>query len=71
MRCEICDKKSSPGNLVVDYCHRTKKIRGHLCRSCDYNLEHYENGPPDVKSASFDENAGLQQRALRYLGKYR
>ena len=31
--CDICDKEKPP--LHVDHCHKTGKIRGYLCGSCN------------------------------------
>lgn len=60
-RCAICRKKPSKkvmagnGMLDVDHNHKTKKIRGLLCRSCNMAL------------GSFRDNLKLFQAAARYL----
>ena len=42
--CAICDKhqKNISRTLFVDHCHKSGKVRGLLCISCNYNLGWYE-----------------------------
>lgn len=51
-RCRICNKKRP---LVVGHCHRTKKVRGLLCRRCNGGIGMLNDSP------------GLLRRAIRYL----
>lgn len=52
-RCLLCNKK---GRLVIDHCHKTGKIRGVICASCNGTLqEQWESDDWRVKT-------------LRYLG---
>jgi hypothetical protein len=37
-RCAICGVKEDGQKLDVDHCHKTKKVRGLLCRSCNIGL---------------------------------
>ncbi len=37
-RCAICQNKITKGNLNVDHCHDTGRIRGLLCRACNMSL---------------------------------
>lgn len=43
-KCLICNKKKK---LVVDHCHKTGKIRGMLCASCNLHLGLYETWKDD------------------------
>jgi hypothetical protein len=40
--CAICGKPEPRGNLVVDHCHKTNKVRKLLCHVCNKNLGIYE-----------------------------
>ena len=42
--CIICERHQTELNskLAVDHCHKTKHIRGLLCRSCNAHLGWYE-----------------------------
>lgn len=54
--CAICLKKCSTGrNLAVDHDHKTKKVRGLLCRKCNVSL------------GMFLESPELLERAKNYL----
>jgi len=54
-RCAICDEKPKKGRLVVDHDHVTGRVRGLLCRSCNYCL------------GGFRDSTDLVARALKYL----
>lgn len=54
--CLICRKHFD--KLFVDHCHETEKIRGLLCRHCNFGIGHF-----------FDSPAIIQQ-AERYLSDY-
>jgi len=56
--CAICEKAETikgKSNLSIDHCHRTKKVRGLLCDSCNKGLGH------------FKDNTNLLDRAKSYL----
>lgn len=53
-KCFICGKKSSR-KLGVDHCHKTNKVRGLLCVSCNVGLGH------------FKDSTELLKKAIRYL----
>ena len=37
--CWICGRVPQPGKtLYVDHCHKTKRVRGLLCWTCNYRL---------------------------------
>lgn len=54
--CAICLEKPKQGRLVVDHDHKTGKIRGLLCRSCNYCL------------GAFDDLA-VAERLVEYLAR--
>jgi hypothetical protein len=60
-RCGICNQKfelNDPNNLkypCVDHCHKSKKIRGILCRKCNTGI------------GGFNDNKHLLKRALNWL----
>jgi hypothetical protein len=51
-RCEICDRE---GDLCVDHCHETGKVRGVLCRGCNAAI------------GRLGDTAERVERALNYL----
>ncbi len=60
--CTICDKpetqlnkKGTPRDLSVDHCHKTGRIRGLLCASCNLGIGHFKD---DIE---------LLKRAINYL----
>lgn len=46
-RCRVCSKVYG-AKLFVDHCHRTGRVRGLLCRSCNTLLGWYENYLPKI-----------------------
>lgn len=52
--CKICGLKSNK-RLCVDHCHKTNKIRGLLCHSCNIGLGY------------FKDNINNLQNAIKYL----
>lgn len=55
-RCEICQEKFEDQHDVnVDHCHNSDKVRGLLCRSCNWGL------------GQFKDNPHLLTQAIRYL----
>lgn len=56
-RCLICG--TTPGQLVVDHCHVTGKVRGLLCRNCNIGLGFLQDDPQ------------LARRAADYLDAHR
>ena len=52
-RCLICDRKTD--RLVVDHCHKTKKVRGLLCNGCNTSL------------GLIQENINILCTAIQYL----
>ena len=57
--CAICfnpeysvhGRSQKPVNLAVDHCHKTGKVRGLLCRSCNQVLGHFKDDVMRFKSA--------------------
>jgi hypothetical protein len=50
-RCAICGVNQE-GNLDVDHCHQTKKVRGLLCRKCNLAIGYFQDDPLLCKRAS-------------------
>lgn len=46
--CEICEAKT---NLVVDHCHKTRKVRGLLCNNCNTGLGMFNDNDKMLLSA--------------------
>jgi len=64
--CAICGKKSgwksNGGQLVVDHCHKSKKVRGLLCPSCNRGLGQFEDNTDFLQSAIWYINREIQRR---------
>lgn len=43
--CGDCESLSTHGVLVVDHCHKTKKVRGLLCNACNRTVGHAKEDP--------------------------
>lgn len=48
--CDIC-KRPPTRWLVVDHCHKTKKVRGILCEQCNTALGLFADNPEFLQSA--------------------
>lgn len=57
-KCGICGRKLSLVTACVDHCHKTKAIRGCLCKVCNSGL------------GFFKDKQALLKKALSYLVKY-
>lgn len=61
-KCAICEKAPKKGRrLAVDHCHRTGKVRGLLCGSCNYSLGVWKDNPRRFSRAA---TYLLQSRSL-------
>ena len=55
--CKLCgvdpttDPTKKSGSLCVDHCHKTKKIRGLLCRTCNMALGKFKESIPTLQNA--------------------
>ena len=57
--CAICGATPGRRNFAVDHCHRTGKIRGILCHTCNVML------------GSVEDSVTILQDAIKYLEGYR
>jgi hypothetical protein len=60
-KCAICNGENPiyKGNLCVDHCHTTGKIRGLLCHSCNLTLGYMKDSKDRLKNAiKYLENYG-------------
>lgn len=53
--CLICESGSVDENLAIDHCHKTGKLRGLLCKQCNFAM------------GQFGDNASLLRRAAEFL----
>lgn len=53
--CALCGEPPTQGNLAVDHCHTSGRVRGLLCRGCNTGL------------GNFKESPELLDRAANYL----
>jgi hypothetical protein len=60
-KCLICEKHASETKrgLAVDHCHKTGKVRGLLCHTCNKGL------------GLFRDNAEIISSAIDYLNKHK
>ena len=54
-RCVICEKripKEWGEGVNIDHCHKSKKVRGLLCRKCNLGLGFFEDSPERLLAAA-------------------
>ena len=51
-KCEICGRLPTNHTLNVDHCHKTGKIRGLLCCSCNQGLGYFFDSPENLVAAA-------------------
>lgn len=58
--CAICNGNDDRGaKLAIDHCHKTNKVRGLLCRTCNVALGY------------LNDDVALLESALNYLKKHK
>lgn len=57
-RCAICNEASTKRAMSIDHDHKTGKVRGLLCDSCNLSLGHLEREM-------------FVEKAMRYLALYK
>ena len=52
-KCPICEKTTSVGvtKVVLDHCHKTGRVRGWVCESCNTGIGRFDDSPDIVKRA--------------------
>lgn len=50
--CGICGSDGNGKNLHVDHNHKTRKVRGKLCSSCNVGLGHFRNDAALLRKAA-------------------
>lgn len=52
-KCKICETHESEFDkrLAVDHCHKTGKVRGLLCSSCNTSLGKFKDDPEILRRA--------------------
>jgi Recombination endonuclease VII len=62
--CAICGEQPVEA-LCVDHCHATDKVRGLLCRGCNFGLGHYRDDQRLTMAATaYLRRAALEDEAL-------
>ena len=52
-KCAICKKEfTKETSMCIDHCHQTNKIRGLLCRKCNFGLGLFEDNIENLLSAA-------------------
>lgn len=67
--CGTCDPKGR-GAFHVDHCHKTTKVRGLLCSSCNTALGHFKDDPQTLERAVKYLRAAIvtsQEQAMEML----
>jgi len=49
-RCAIC--RADVERLVADHCHKTGKVRGLLCKECNFALGWMRDNPATARAAA-------------------
>lgn len=50
--CMVCAKQSLTKRMNVDHCHKTGRIRGLLCFTCNYGLRWFQDDPELLRAAA-------------------
>ena len=58
--CAICQRQP-PKRLCIDHCHATAKVRGLLCRTCNFGLGF-------IETIEFDDGGGSLSQKSVFVG---
>lgn len=51
-KCAICGNHQQYRQLSIDHCHKTGKVRGLLCTSCNRGIGYFYDSPYRLKNAA-------------------
>lgn len=51
-KCAICETPDPDKKMLVDHCHKTGKVRGLLCRGCNFGIGFLQDSPAIIQRAS-------------------
>lgn len=51
-QCAICKNNNPEQHFDIDHCHKTGKVRGLLCRSCNMGLGYFKDSPSLLNKAA-------------------
>ncbi len=73
--CAICRIEFSLDDNHIDHCHKTKQVRGILCRPCNAGLGMFKDNPQFLQNAiiylttAMDVRVAAQRESTRFHGK--
>ena len=58
-KCALCGEPVSRDKIQIDHCHKTRVVRGLLCRKCNIGL------------GMFNEDSSLIEKAVSYINQFK